>query len=187
MADLRSYASLRNKYTLKEYEDIYPQLFSSERKRLSVVLEGLFLEIVHIGSTAIPRMPGKGIIDIYISVSDKLVSSVKQRLIEQGGYEYRVTGGDDRRLFFQKEIDGRRYHVHVTDPKNPDLQNAILFRDHLRANPSDARTYAEIKVKASEAALKFRTRNSMKNAYNNIKDSLIKEIMKKIKDQSRSH
>ena len=105
------------------------------------------MHIDHIGSTSVPGLGAKDVIDIQVTVRE-LAPEVRQRLID-GGYEYWEAmshdhvplGGDaDPRLwakfFFNQPKGRRRANVHVRVDGAPNQRYAILFRDYLRAHPN---------------------------------------------------
>lgn len=164
------------KYVFRPYKDTYPALYQKEAKRLRGFL-GSFVSIEHFGSTAVPGLGGKGIIDMYIVVPKKDTGNYS-KLIQKAGYEHKLSGGDKNRFFHQrdsKDPSGEtvRYHLHLTFPENQDWKKAILFRDYLRQHPEEARRYAQIKRKAA------RESNQTKEEYMAIKEPVIKEILEK--------
>lgn len=166
-----------NKYVFKPYNPIFPELYKKEEQRLKKVLGDKYL-IEHIGSTAVPYLGGKGIIDILISVPKNLMNQISQLLQKQAGYEFKESGGDKERLFHQQDLPDpeesmRRYHLHVTFPESESRKKAIAFRDYLIKHPEDLKRYAEIKQKAAIEA------NDDRDAYLTIKQPIIDEIMKK--------
>lgn len=156
------------KYIFKPYNPIFPELYKKEEQRLKQILGDKYL-IEHIGSTAVPNLDGKGIIDIMISTPKKLMNQVSQLLQKQAGYEFRASGGDKERLFHQQ--DG--YHVHVTFPESESRKKAIAFRDYLINHPKDLKRYAEVKQKAALEA------HENRDIYLAIKQPIIDEIILK--------
>lgn len=156
------------KYIFKQYNPIFPELYQKEEQRLKQILGDEYL-IEHIGSTAVPNLGGKGIIDIMISVPKKLMNQTSQLLQKQAGYEFSTSGGDKERLFHQQD----RYHLHVTFPESESRKKAIAFRDYLIKHPKDLKQYAQIKQKAALVAKENR------DTYLAIKQPVINEIMQK--------
>ena len=179
MKKLQSITSLQQKYTYKPYQKNFPELYEAEKTRISNGLTNIKCDIYHFGSTAIPGVGGKGIIDIIISTDYKNLVEITNRLINLG-YEFREGGGNENRRFHQTEIQGRRYHVHVTNFNNPELIEAIAFRDYLIENPKLAQEYSEVKKFASEIALQQTTREGMKTAYALAKKPVIDKIFEKL-------
>ena len=166
-----------NKYTFKQYNPIFPELYKKEEQRLKQILGDKYL-IEHIGSTAVPNLGGKGIIDIMISVPVKLMNQASQLLQKKAGYEYRASGGDKERLFHQQDLPDveegiRRYHVHITFQGSESRKKAIVFRDYLIQHPKDLKRYAQIKQKAAAQA------KGDRDTYLKVKQTIIDEIIQK--------
>lgn len=162
------------KYVFKPYSHTFLTLFQKEKERISNSLPCTSL-IEHIGSTAVPDLGGKGIIDIGISVSKvnmEKVSSCLQKL----GYEYRPAFSTSDRFYFvtylkDPEEETRRYHIHLTYPDNPEWMRLIGFRDYLKNHPDVAKEYGEIKRQAALDA----DQNGEK--YRKLKESIIQKII----------
>jgi GrpB-like predicted nucleotidyltransferase (UPF0157 family) len=166
-----------NKYIFREYEPTYLKLFTDEEVRLRTFFDSKIL-IEHFGSTAVPSLGGKGIIDIYVVVLRDKIEEAKQKLVK-AGYEFRPKAGTNQRFFFRRITNEtnrgeQRYHVHLTFMENEEFVRDIAFRDHLRLNPDDRNKYAEIKKKAAAMA------NNNKEVYMEIKQPVIQEIITKI-------
>jgi GrpB-like predicted nucleotidyltransferase (UPF0157 family) len=143
------------KYVFKPYNKIFPDLFEKEKKRITSNVN-LQLIIEHIGSTAVPGLGGKGIIDIAIAVDKKDMDSASKQL-QAMGYEFRPLFSTVDRLYFityliDPEEDNRRYHIHLTYPENREWENFLKFRDYLIRYPNEAQEYAELKKKALEGS-----------------------------------
>ena len=141
------------KYSFNEYSEKYKELFTKERSKLRRVFPKVKIE--HVGSTSIPGLGGKGIIDIAMRIpKSKLGQFVKKldKLEYRTPKDHPVT---DKSALFQKRITyggkERRVHVHlVFDDKFWD--SFILFRDHLRGNDKERDKYAKIKKKGAKLA-----------------------------------
>lgn len=164
------------KYDFRPYNAIFPELFDKEKNRLSKYLTGAY-QIEHIGSTAVPGLGGKGIIDIYIVVLKEDINKISREVLSSG-YAIRPRISFDQHIFYRidlpdmsKEI--RRYHVHISYPEAEDFKQAIVFRDYLRKHPVDAEKYAFAKIKAANEA------DQDKVKYMTIKTPVIEEILKK--------
>lgn len=136
---------------LVAYDPKWKRLFEAEKASLQGVLGTKILDIRHIGSTSIPGMPAKPIIDIAIAVTDFEEAKGCIRLIEGLGYEYRGEFGMPRRHYFVKG-EPRLFHVHMSEIDSLEWQNTILFRDYLCTHEKAAREYAELKT---QLALKY--------------------------------
>lgn len=144
-----------SKYVFKPYNALFPQLFLLEKERISSLLTG-DLRIEHVGSTAVPGLDGKGIIDIAISAPEQQKEAVKFQLQELG-YEFRPQYSSSERLYFvamrpDPEEGTRRYHVHVMRKESSEWRHFIAFRDALRADPRAREEYAALKQQAAAEA-----------------------------------
>ncbi len=143
------------KYVFKPHNSIFPELFRKERERVVSYVKAA-LAIEHIGSTAIPGLGGKGIIDIAIAVNPQDMDLASKQL-QTLGYEFRPTGSTADRLFFKIDLPDpeeeiRRYHAHLTALDSSDWKGFIAFRDHLRSHPKEVQEYTELKRRAATEA-----------------------------------
>ena len=131
------------------YNPIWPESFKSEAERLSVVLGDNLNQIDHIGSTAVPGLSAKPIIDILASVNDfKVLDSLTSAFIALG-YEVKGEFGIEGRRYFQKGGNNRTHHLHVYQKGDEHLTRHIAFRDYLIANNQVAKEYQFIKEDAA--------------------------------------
>ncbi|MCX6991364.1 MAG: GrpB family protein [Chlamydiae bacterium] len=140
------------KYVFKPYSEIFPELFLREKERISSHINST-LSIEHVGSTAIPGLGGKGIIDIAIAVPKKDIPFFIPQF-QSIGYEFRPSYSTPDRAYFiiylpDPEEGTRRYHLHLTYLESADWTGLIAFRDYLRTHPKDAEEYSELKRKAA--------------------------------------
>lgn len=134
------------------YDPRWPALYAEEEARLVRSLPGsLVLRIDHIGSTAVPGLHAKPIIDMQVSVSD--LDRVRKEVVPimtDLAYEFiwRPTMGEHEPFyawFIKRGADGRRtHHVHMVRPDEATLDR-LLFRDLLRSDPMEARGYEDLK------------------------------------------
>ncbi|MGA4493496.1 GrpB family protein [Vreelandella venusta] len=127
--------------------------FLSEASRIRSAVGDVALQVHHIGSTAIPGMAAKPVIDMVLEVSsiDELASS-DQALVSLG-YESLGENGLSGRRFYRKGGDQRTHHIHAYESGHPDIHRHLVFRDYLRAHKDKATHYEQVKLKA---ARKFR-------------------------------
>jgi len=141
---------------ISDYSPTWPKKFEVIRSSLLEILGSLALRIDHIGSTSVPGLGAKDVIDIQITVQE-LTPDVRQKLIE-AGYEYwesithdHVPLGEDddpklwAKLLFNQPQGQRRANIHIRIDGNPNQRYALLFRDYLRAHPNSARSIELIK------------------------------------------
>ncbi|MEI6266405.1 MAG: GrpB family protein [bacterium] len=128
------------------YNKEYPKMFLKERKKI-LSLFGENVQVFHIGSTAIPEMSGKGIIDILIVVPAFKMAVVSEELLASG-LLLRENAGSSGRIFFSDkplEASNVRFHYHLVRENTPDHLNPIKFRDYLIAHPDTAGEYQALK------------------------------------------
>ncbi len=165
-----------NKYSYRPYREEFPQIYEQEKELIQRNIKGDF-QIEHVGSTAIPGLGGKSIIDIMIGTKkDKMKDIVKQA--EKLGYDYIPQASYPNRLFLHKPYPAdfdkeTAYHLHVANIESDDWKNTITFRDYLKTHHEDLEKYAQIKQQAANTA------NEDKETYMRIKEGVIKEILKK--------
>ncbi len=138
------------------YQTRWPAEFQQIAAAQRQALGDLALRIDHIGSTAVPGLPAKDVIDIQITVArlDEAViaalESAGYTLVETNCNDHRPPGAqgpdsDWQKLFFRPPPGGRRTNTHVRTAGRPNQRYALLFRDYLRAHPASAAAYAELK------------------------------------------
>jgi GrpB-like predicted nucleotidyltransferase (UPF0157 family) len=132
---------------ISDYDPAWPAIFEQERASLQIALGPLVLNVEHIGSTAVPGLAAKPIIDIQLSVHslEDARSSCVGPLQALGyaylpEYEARLPG----QLFFRKGQPWS-HHLHVLQDDHPRWRRRLLFRDHLRNHPEAVRAYAKLK------------------------------------------
>ncbi len=122
------------------------RLFLAERRALKRAFGKTILGIEHIGSTAIPGVPAKPIIDIAVGVTSLLVAKRMKRTFTRLGYEYRGKRGVSGREFFVRGPEERRTHyVHVVVYGGRQWQRLVGFRDALRTDRKAALRYTLLK------------------------------------------
>lgn len=156
------------------------ELFIRERERLQHALAAVVcvLDIQHIGSTAVPGLDAKPIIDIAVGVTSFEDAHVCREPIVALGYAYRGENGIPRRHYFVKnnpdEPDASRqrtHHIHVLEAEGKEWQNHLAFRDALCANRDLVHEYAALK---HELAACY-TNNTV--AYCNGKTAFIENVL----------
>ena len=158
------------------YKTSWPREFLEKGTMLRNVLGDLALRIDHIGSTAVPGLAAKDVIDIQIT-ADRLSRNLESAMTLAGFQRLlnitrdHIPPGKDadahewEKWFFQPASVGRRINVHVRLPGHANQRYAILFRDYLRAFPAVAQAYGQVK----EAIVKYHPEPDME-AYYDIKD-----------------
>jgi len=172
-----------NKVVLKKQDPSSKLYFSSERKYLLVKLDKkLIFDILHIGSTAIPGMKGKGIIDIYLIAKNKGdVPKLLEQIDSNTNYIRPKVGGSKERIFQRRErkIKGKKviFHLHVSWRNANEWKDDILFLKYLLKHPEAAKRYEELKYIWAKRA------NYIKEKYRKSKHRFVNPILKKVKKE----
>jgi GrpB-like predicted nucleotidyltransferase (UPF0157 family) len=162
---------MKDKLIIHPYDPHWPELFSHLGAALRKALGQTALRIDHIGSTAIPGLDAKPIIDIQISVPS-FESLESYRLpLESLGYVFRADNPDRTKRYFREAPGQRRTHIHVRRAGSWAEQFALLFRDYLRAHPDEAKEYATLKYSLAE---KYQ---ADREAYTEAKEPFIWQVM----------
>lgn len=151
---------------IADYDPEWPERFEFERDRVRRVLGSTAVRIEHIGSTSVPGLAAKPIVDLLVTVADTEDPSVVTAL-EGAGYALRVRE-PGHRMFRTPERD---VHVHVWRDSDPEVERYLCFRDRLRANPDDRLVYESLKRE-----LAHREWDDM-NDYADAKGELIESII----------
>jgi GrpB-like predicted nucleotidyltransferase (UPF0157 family) len=126
---------------LSEYDPEWPRRFEAARMELAGALGELATGIDHIGSTAVPGLAAKPIIDVLVTVSSIDPDDEYVAAIESVGYELRVRE-EGHRMF---RPPARNVHVHVWAEGSTEAVDYLLLRDRLRSNPADRQAYEAVK------------------------------------------
>lgn len=139
----------QNIYTYKKSSPDFTKRFNREKTKLKKVLPS-YINIEHIGSTAVEGLGGKGIIDIMIGTSANNIQTVK-KILEKEKYIL-GTSSSKERFFFKREYqyrgEYRRIHLHLTPIESKTWKDAIKFRDLLRQNKKLREGYTKTKKEA---------------------------------------
>jgi GrpB-like predicted nucleotidyltransferase (UPF0157 family) len=119
--------------------------FEQEAKLIKRILRDNCLAIHHIGSTAIPNIHAKPVIDCLIEVNDLNLVDKLNSEFEKLGYECKGEFGIPGRRFYQKGGEQRTHHIHLFQQGNPEIARHLAFRDFMLANPNYAKAYSAIK------------------------------------------
>ena len=157
--------------------------FETESKLIALAITENVVAIHHIGSTAIPQIHAKPIIDILVEVKDITKIDVQSSALEALGYEAMGEFGISGRRFFRKgnEAGIRTHHLHGFEVNSAQIERHLAFRDYMISHPEDAQQYSELK---RELANKY---HDNIQGYMDGKDGFIKEIDLKAAKWRASH
>jgi GrpB-like predicted nucleotidyltransferase (UPF0157 family) len=157
-------------FELSGYNPQWPKMFEEECARIRDVIGDHIVEIEHVGSTSVPGLSAKPIIDLLMIVESFWgVDEYKKRL-EKLGYHHHSHEDDADRLFLWKG-EPRTHHLHIVEYATWEHQRHLLFRDYLRNHPDVAQQYENVKRELAEI---FKTNRP---AYTRGKTAFIKSIM----------
>jgi len=120
--------------------------FSAERDRLSTALGTAAIDIQHVGSTAVPGILAKPILDIAVAIQSFGNGHPLVPLLVALGYEYRGEYGIARRHYFVHGAPRRTHHLHMLEQHSADWERHIRFRDLLLSSPAMASEYSQLKL-----------------------------------------
>lgn len=131
------------------YDDKWPEMFEAESLLIKTSLGGVAKYVHHIGSTSVPGLSAKPIIDILLEVSDINELDTYNSVMARIGYIARGENGIPGRRYFIKGGDQRSHQVHAFAVGDMQILRHLAFRDYLRKNRDIAGEYAEIKHSAA--------------------------------------
>lgn len=137
----------KRNFELVPYQNDWNDHFEREADLLKSILDEKVLQLEHIGSTSIPGMSAKAIIDIMVAVPSLKRSSDLILGLDNIGYEYKPFDTIPERMFFSKEShpEYRTHHLNLAKLESSFWKNQILFRDYLKENDQYAKDYIQLK------------------------------------------
>jgi GrpB-like predicted nucleotidyltransferase (UPF0157 family) len=157
---------------LAEYDSQWPRLFEREAERIRTALGDRALAVEHVGSTAVPGLAAKPIVDIVLVVDDSADESSYVPALEAAGYVLRIREPDwfEHRLFKGPDTN---VNLHVFTRGCVEVDRMLAFRDHLRANDDDRRRYEDAKRELAARSWKY------VQQYADAKTAVVAEIMER--------
>jgi GrpB-like predicted nucleotidyltransferase (UPF0157 family) len=156
--------------SMADYDPTWPKLFESLRERIAAALGPLALTIEHVGSTSVPNMCAKPIIDLDVLVRANDVPAAIAA-VEALGYQHRGNLGIDGREALRWAAEFPEHHLYLCPEGSAEFKRHVLFRNYLRTHPEVAREYAELKRRLAE---QYRdNRSEYQKAKSGFIDSLI--------------
>ncbi len=166
-----------------KYNPKWPELFREERERISTKISELGIHVEHIGSTAVPGLGAKPIIDIMVGIEslsdiDKCIT-----LLKGIGYSLEVKKAEDdsERKALVKSIDGTKVQLYLVEMNTESWKRNILLREYLRGHPETAKEYNKLKV---ELAKKYKDDQI---AYSEGKAKFIKKVESKASKEKKKY
>jgi GrpB-like predicted nucleotidyltransferase (UPF0157 family) len=159
--------SSESRVELVEHDPSWAELFEQEHFRLAPIFGGRAVSIEHIGSTSVPGLCAKPIVDVLVGLSDLELSDEEVESMQALGYEYLGEYGLPGRLFFRKHP--RTHHVHVVVHGGEHWVRQLTFRDALRTDAEELRRYDEFKRRLA-------AEGHSRDAYTELKTPFIREV-----------
>lgn len=156
-----------------EHEAAWAHRFAELGRDLRAALGAVALRIDHVGSTAVPGLGAKPIVDIQISVAALEPTDPFRIPLEGLGYVFRADNPDRGKRYFREPPGTPRTHVHVREAGSETERSTLLFRDYLRAHGHEAARYEDLK---RELAGRYR---DDRRAYTDAKGAFISEAVRR--------
>jgi GrpB-like predicted nucleotidyltransferase (UPF0157 family) len=155
---------------LAPYDPEWPSLFARQAQRIRNVLRDKVLLLEHVGSTSVPGLAAKPIIDMVLAVADSADEAAYVPPLEEQGYVLRIREPDwyEHRLLKAPDIDG---NLHVFSAGCEEIDRMVMFRDRLRTHAEDRELYEAAKRELAARTWKY-TQN-----YADAKSEVIREIL----------
>jgi GrpB-like predicted nucleotidyltransferase (UPF0157 family) len=164
---------------IRDYDPNWPLSYAREEGRIRSVLGDRVVRIEHVGSTAVPELPAKPVIDIALEVPDSATESAYVPDLEAAGYVLRIREPEwfEHRLF---KVPDSGVNLHVFTAGCAEVDRMLLFRDWLRTNAADRDLYATAKRELAARDWKYMQQ------YADAKTTVIHEIMSRAQATSRA-
>ncbi|MGH2812324.1 MAG: GrpB family protein, partial [Actinomycetota bacterium] len=144
----RSQSAGSRRVVVAEYDPLWPEVFDRERQDILRVAGHVITRLEHVGSTSVPGLLAKPVIDILAGVEDLYDSLRAIAPLRELGYEYVPEYENElreRRYFRKGDPQARTHHVHLVEVGSHFWKRHLAFRDHLRADQAAAEEYARLK------------------------------------------
>ena len=161
------------------YDESWPLLYEREAERVNAVLGDRVLLLEHVGSTSVPGLPAKPIIDMLLVVADSAREDAYVPPMEAAGYMLRIREPDwyQHRLFKGPDTN---INLHVFSAGCVEIERMLGFRDHLRGNAADRALYAETKRELASRQWKY------VQEYADAKTEVVETIIARAAETARS-
>ena len=174
------------KVVIEDYNPEWPTWYASDEEAIRAALGPGVVRIEHTGSTSVPGLAAKPIIDILLLVPDSADEPAYVPALESIGYTLRAREPNwyEHRLLVQRAEDGAPHsinlHVHSPESAAPEVERILAFRDWLRTHPDDRARYESIKRDLANRDWKY------VQHYANAKSDIVEEILSRALPSSRS-
>ncbi len=168
---------LTGRIQIVDYDPAWPELFSEQAPRIRSALGERVLQLEHVGSTSVPSLPAKPIIDILLVVRDSADESAYVSDLERAGYALHIREPDWYEHRCLKGTDPS-VNLHVFSIGCIEIERMIGFRDWLRSHPEDRELYANTKRQLAQRDWKYT------QDYADAKTDVVEEIMARSRNSS---
>jgi GrpB-like predicted nucleotidyltransferase (UPF0157 family) len=152
---------------ISDYDSAWPSRFAEVEARIGLALGDAALAVEHIGSTSVPRLAAKPIIDVLVVVADVDEESSYVTALEDAGFVLRVREAGHRMF----RTPGRDVHIHVYSSGAQAIRDYLDLRDWLRVDESDRAVYADVKRELAQRPW------SDMNHYAEAKSDVIQQVL----------
>ncbi len=161
---------LSGRVLIVDYDPRWPEFFRREADRIRAVLGGRALRIEHTGSTSVPGLAAKPIIDMLLVVTDSADEAAYVPALERVGYVLRIRESNwhEHRMFQAPDTE---VNLHVFSSGCPEIDRILLFRNWLRSNATDRDLYARTKLTLAQQEWRY-----VQN-YADAKSAVVEEII----------
>jgi GrpB-like predicted nucleotidyltransferase (UPF0157 family) len=141
----------RTRVVVVPYDPAWPALFAEEAARLRAALGGRILSVEHVGSTSVPGLDAKPILDLMAGVESLVAAEALLPALRALGYEHKADPDIPERLYLVRgPAERRTHHLSLAEPASGFWRRQLRFRDRLRADPALAAEYARLKHALAE-------------------------------------
>lgn len=165
---------------IQDYDPLWPYLFEGLRSRIATVLADISDAIEHVGSTSVPGLAAKPIIDMDVLLKSSSDLPLAIARLASIGYEHRGDLGVTGREAFRAPAREHAHHLYVCPPDSPAYLQHLSFRDYLCTHKNDADAYVKLK---RELAARF---TYDREAYNEAKSEFVRRILRRAAENLRN-
>jgi GrpB-like predicted nucleotidyltransferase (UPF0157 family) len=162
-----------------DYDPAWPALFAALRAPVAAALQEIAVAIEHVGSTAVPGLAAKPIIDLDVALRTEADLPAAIERLARLGYAYEGDLGVPGRTAFAWPPGAARHHLYVCTLDSAAYRRHLLFRDYLRAHPDMAAAYAALK---HQLAARYRMQ---RDAYTEAKGPFVRAAMSRAEEWAR--
>jgi GrpB-like predicted nucleotidyltransferase (UPF0157 family) len=160
-----------------DYDPEWPRLFEREADRIRAVLGKRAVQLEHVGSTSVPGLAAKPIIDIMLVVPDSGDELAYVPDLEAAGYVLVIREAERQQHRVFKGPD-TNVNLHVYSPGSPEIERYLIFRDRLRSDPADRERYQRVKRELARRDWRY------VQQYADAKTEVVEEIIARAQGQA---